>query len=98
MSESQIQVPESYLALFQTGVGRRLTDPWHHILWRYESCEDLAQGLVPQARALVADLGVTAEAVAPKLAEGLHHPSVGLAPEEVQWVCTRLIELLEHGL
>jgi hypothetical protein len=98
MSESQIQVPDSFLALFQAGPGRRLTEAWHHILARYESCEDLAQGLAPQARALVADLGVTPEAVAHKMAAGLQHPSVGLAPEEAQWVCTRLVELLEHGL
>jgi len=98
MSESQIVVPDSFLALFQAGAGRRLTEPWHQILSRYECCEDLAQGLAPQARALVAELGVTAEAVTPKLALGLQHPSVGLAPEEVQWGCTRLAELLAHGL
>lgn len=98
MSESQIQVPDSFLALFQTGPGRRLTEAWHHILARYECCEDLAQALAPQARALVADLGVTADAVAHKMAAGLQDPSVGLAPEEAQWVCTRLVELLEHGL
>jgi ADP-heptose:LPS heptosyltransferase len=75
-----------------------LTEAWHHILARYESCEDLAQGLAPQAHALAADLCVTPEAVALKIAAGLQHPSVGLAPEEAQWVCTRLVELLEHGL
>lgn len=98
MSESQIQVPDSFLALFQTGPGRRLTEAWHHILARYEYCEDLAQALAPQARAVVVDLGVTADAVAHKMAAGLQDPSVGLAPEEAQWVCTRLVELLEHGL
>ncbi|NBQ91582.1 MAG: ATPase with chaperone activity [Betaproteobacteria bacterium] len=98
MSESQIHVPDSFLTLFQPAPGRRLTEPWHHILVRYESCEDLAQSLAPQARALSADLGVTTEAVAAKMASGLQHPSVGLAPEEAQWVCTRLVELLEHGL
>ncbi len=97
MSESQILVPDSFLALFQARPGRRLTESWHHIVARYESCEDLAQGLAPQARALVADLGVTAETLAHKMVAGLQHPSVGLAPEEAQWVCTRLVELLEHG-
>ena len=98
MSESQIHVPDSFLALFQSGAGRRLNQPWHHVLARYESCEDLAQGLAPQARALVADLGVMPDDVALRMAPGLQHPSVGLAPEEAQWVCTRLLELLEHGL
>lgn len=98
MSDSQIHVPDSFLALFQAGASRRLNEPWHHILARYETCEDLAQGLAPQARALVADLGVMPADVAHKMAGGLQHPSVGLAPEEAQWVGTRLVELLEHGL
>jgi hypothetical protein len=98
MSESQIHVPESFLALFQTGSAKRLSEPWHHVLARYETCEDLAQGLLPQARALASDLGVTADDVAQKMATGLVHPSVGLAPEEAQWVVTRLVELVEHGL
>ena len=98
MSESQIHVPDSFLALFRSGLAQRLNEPWHHVMARYECCEDLAQGLVPQARALVADLGVTEDAVATRIAPGLQPPSVGLAPEEAQWVCTRLVELLEHGL
>ncbi len=112
MNDSQIEVPESFLALFRTGgmapgasaadgafrASSRLNQPAHHILARYETCEDLAQGLAPQARALVAELGVMPVDVAERMAAGLVHPSVGLAPEEAQWVCTRLVELLEHGL
>lgn len=98
MSESQIHVPESFLALFQTGASRRLSEPWHQVQARYEACEDMAQGLLPQARALAADLGATPEDVAPRMAASLTHPSVGFAPEEAQWVATRLAELMEHGL
>lgn len=98
MSESQIHVPESFQALFRAGASGRLREPWHHVLERYECCEDMAQGLLPQARALVADLGASADDVAPKMAAGLTHPSVGFAPEEAQWVQRRLVELVEQGL
>lgn len=98
MDDSQIQVPDSFLALFRQGVSTRINEPRHHVLARYETCEDLAQGLAPQARALVADLGVTSLDVAEKVGAGLVHPSVGLSPEEAQWVVRRLQELLDHGL
>lgn len=98
MDDSQIQVPESFQSLFRQGASARLNEPWHHVMARYETCEDLAQGLAPQARALVADLGVTSLDVAQKVGAGLMHPSVGLSPEEAQWVVRRLQELLDHGL
>lgn len=98
MSDSQTVVPESFVALFRVGSSRRLTEPAHHILARYETCEDLARGLAPQARALAEDLGVCPSDVAQRMVAGLTHPSVGLAPEEAQWVSTRLVEVLEHGL
>ena len=40
--------------------------------------------------------GVPASDVVAKMASGLNHPAVGLAPEEQDWVCTRLIELMEN--
>lgn len=96
MDEHQIQVPPSFQDLFRSRPGGRLHEPWHHVLARYEVCEDLAQALCPQAQALRADLGVTPADVVDKMAQSLAHPAVGLAPEEQQWVSTRLIELMEN--
>ena len=96
MDDHQIHVPTSFQDLFRTRPGARMHEPWHHVLARYEVCEDLAQALCPQAQALRADLGVTASDVVEKMASSLNHPAVGLAPEEQGWVCTRLIELMEN--
>lgn len=97
MDEHQIHVPESFQDLFRQPGRHRLTEPWHHVLQRYEVCEDLAQVLCPQARALRSDLGVTAQDIAHRMGPVLEHPEVGLAPEEQRWVLTRLIELMESS-
>lgn len=96
MNDHQIDVPTSFQDLFRSRPGARLNEPWHHVLARYEVCEDLAQMLLPQARAFQADLGVTPADVVTKMASALAHPAVGLATEELDWVRTRLIELMEN--
>ena len=95
MDDSQIHIPASFIDLFRQPGRTRLSEPWHHILARYEVCEDLAQGLCPQARALRADLGVTVPDIVARMAPVLAHPGVNLAPEEQAWVGTRLGELMD---
>lgn len=97
MDDHQIHVPSSFQDLFRQPGRSRLSEPWHHILARYEVCEDLAQGLCPQARALRADLGVTGQDIALRMESVLAHPAVGLAPEERLWVRTRLAELIDQA-
>lgn len=97
MDDHQVHVPDSFLNLFRPEgrAVRRLSEPWHHVLARYELCEDMAQALCPQALALRGDLGVTSGDVVRRMVQGLDHPSVGLAPEELDWVGSRLWELME---
>ncbi|HVE53249.1 MAG TPA: hypothetical protein VNB23_07665, partial [Ramlibacter sp.] len=46
---NQIEVPPSFLALYATPSGLRLTEPMSFVRERYELCEDLAQALTEQA-------------------------------------------------
>lgn len=96
MDDQQIHVPESFLDLFRRRRGDRLQEPAHRVLARYEICEDLAQALCLQGRSLCLDLGVMPADVAPRMTQGLSGPEGGLAPEEADWVTTRLIELMEN--
>jgi hypothetical protein len=82
---NQIQVPDSFLALFASRGGLRLTEPIAHVRARYELCEDLAQALTEQARLTQFQLGITEQYVLEKM----------LQPNEAQWVVRRLAELLD---
>lgn len=97
MSDSQIHVPDSFLALFRVSGSSRLAQPETFIRSRYETCEDMAQLLAPQLRGLAADLGVDAGDVAGRMGASLQDPGVGLAAEEAQWVATRVTELMRNG-
>ena len=89
-----IIVPDSFVALFRTASSQRLSEPKHHILARYELCEDLAQALVAQAQARLFDLGVAQWDVLKRIHQGLMEPHSPVAPEEATWIVRRLAELL----
>lgn len=93
--DSQVRVPESFVALFTPPGRLKPTEPWSHILARYELCEDTAQMLVEPACMHRDRLGVTHSDVVHSLSQGLLSPDSGLTPDEATWVARRLAELLE---
>lgn len=93
--ESQLFVPESFVALFQTPGRSKPSESKAHIAQRCEWCEDMAQTLVEPARAQMHRLGITEEDVVHALRPGLSDAAMGLSEAEAGWVAKRLRELLQ---
>lgn len=91
---NQIEVPPSFLALFASPSGVRLTQPMSAIRARYELCEDLAQMLTEQAAAAQFKLGGSEREVLEQMQLALSGDGSPVQPEETKWVVTRLAELL----
>lgn len=91
---NQIEVPPSFLALFSTPSGHRLTEPMTTVRARYELCEDLAQMLTEQAATIQFQSGGTEEEVLAKMLGVLEGPESPVQPAEAVWVVRRLAELL----
>lgn len=91
---NQIEVPPSFLALFTSPSGHRLTEPMRLVRERYELCEDLAQMLSEQAAAAQFKSGAAEAEVLAGMQRALAGGDAGLSPEEAGWVVTRLAEVL----
>jgi hypothetical protein len=91
---NQIEVPPSFVALFTTPGGHRLTEPMSHVRERYELCEDMAQMLTEQAGTLLFKTGGSERDVLASLRVALSGPESALGGNELAWVLTRLAELL----
>ena len=91
---NQIEVPPSFLALFTTPNGLRLTQPMAEVRRRYELCEDLAQMLCEQASAAAFKSGGSEEQVLAGLQAALCAEGGPLHEREPAWVVTRVAELL----
>jgi hypothetical protein len=91
---NQIEVPPSFLALFTSPSGYRLTEPMGEVRRRYELCEDLAQMLTEQAATAAFKTGDAEREVLRKMQAALAVEGSPVAPAEAGWVVTRLAELL----
>lgn len=92
--DSQIHVPDSFLALYSDPRRHRLTEPVALVMARHELCEDLAQALVPTALTQSHGGSVSEEAVLARCHAALSQGDAGLNAAESQWVVQRLAELL----
>ncbi len=93
--ESQIVVPESFIALYREPGRLKLTAPRAEIAQRHEFCDDLAQMLMERAQTLLWQLGVTESDVLERVRRGLQGEDSVVNEAEAQWVVTRLAELLD---
>ncbi|RYE76797.1 MAG: ATPase with chaperone activity [Hyphomicrobiales bacterium] len=91
---NQIEVPPSFIALFTSPSGHRLTEPMSEVRRRYELCEDLAQMLTDQASTAAFKTGEPERDVLAKMRAALTAEGSPVAPAEAGWVVTRLAELL----
>ena len=94
MDDNQIQPPPSFVALFTTPGGHRLTEPMAHVRERYELCEDMAQMLTEQAGTLQFKTGGSERDVLSAIAQALSGDEAPLDAQETGWVLSRLAELL----
>lgn len=93
--ESQILLPESFVALFVPPGKIKPTEPYELIAQRHELCEDMAQLLTEQAAQLQFKLGVHESDVLERIHAGLGSAETGLSAAEAGWVVKRLAELLD---
>lgn len=93
--DSQIVVPESFIALYRVPGRLKLTAPKAEIAQRHEFCDDLAQMLMDQARTQQWELGVTEADVLERMLRGLDAEGSVVNATEARWVVTRLAELLD---
>ncbi len=93
--DNQIEIPQSFMALY--------IDPGRHkpnasrevIAGRYELCEDLANMLTETARNMLFSLGLSEDAVLQRCYLGLCGDGAVVSAPESVWVIRRLAELLE---
>jgi hypothetical protein len=92
--DSQIRVPERFIALFiEPGrIKPRLSRT--EIETRHELCEDLAQMLTDTAREQAWALGITGDDVLERIRRGLPGCGLEIDPAEQGWVIGRLAELM----
>lgn len=91
---NQIEVPPSFLALFTTPSGYKLTEPMATVRERYELCEDLAQMLTERASEAAFKSGGKEGEVLGKMRQALAADGSAVQPPEALWVVRRLAELL----
>lgn len=90
---NQLEIPDSFVALFIPPGRERPSATRAAIGARYEFCEDLANHLVEYARAQHHDLGITEGDVLVRVRLGLAQPDSGVSAVEARWVVRRLAEL-----
>ena len=94
-NENQIEIPQSFIALYvKPGQGR--PNAGHAVvLERYEQCEDLASTLTEHASVLAFKENLSGQEVLRRCHQGLLADGSYLTVPESAWVIRRLAELLE---
>ena len=92
--EYQIEIPQSFMALFVDPGRAKPNAPRHEIAARYELCEDLANMLTESAWNMIFSVGVNEREVLERCRLGLTGESAVVTEPEADWVVRRLTELL----
>ena len=90
--ENQIEIPQSFIALFMEPGRSKPVATRFFIAERYELCEDMAGLLTQTAQEMLHGLGITESDVLQRCYQGLVQGGVFSAPES-EWVVRRLAEL-----
>jgi hypothetical protein len=90
---NQLEVPDSFMALFLVPGRMKPTATRAHVTARYELCEDLARHLDAYAQTRHHDLGIAQAEVLRRCHEGLLAEGSGVGAPEARWVIRRLAEL-----
>ncbi len=93
--DNQIEIPQSFMALYITP-GRNVPNASQEkVIARYEQCEDMATMLTEHAQTLVFKENLTETEVLARCREGLTASPSDFSDREAEWVIHRLAELLD---
>jgi len=95
--DNQIDIPQSFVALFLPPGRHKPNASRELIALRYELCEDLANMLTETARDMFHGLGLSEDAVLQRCHQGMAGEGAVVSAAESVWVVRRLAELLEWG-
>jgi hypothetical protein len=93
-NDSQIHIPDSFIALFVPPGRIKPTATRDTIAARYELCEDLATHLVEPTGAAHHAHGIAEDELLQRCEQGLTSPESGVSAAEATWITWRLAELL----
>lgn len=91
----QIEIPQSFVALFIEPGRQRPNALREVVAERYELCEDLATLLTEAAKNMFFSLGITEGDVLERCHRGLVGEGAVVSEPEASWVIRRLAEMLE---
>jgi hypothetical protein len=92
--EFQIEIPQSFLALFTDPGRSKPNAPRAVVAARYELCEDLANLLTQTAPEIQFSTGLAERDVLQRCHQGLVGEAAVVSDAEAVWVVCRLAELL----
>lgn len=96
--DNQIEIPQSFMAMYVTPGHSRPNASQEVVLARYEQCEDMASMLTEHAQTLAFKENFTEKEVLQRSHRGLLAGAADFTEREALWVITRLAELLEWPL
>lgn len=96
--EYQIEIPQSFMALFLDAGRSKPNAPRDEVAARYELCEDLACMLTEHAREKSFGQDLAENDVLTQCYQGLRGEGSVVTEPEALWVTRRLAELLEWPL
>ena len=91
---NQIEIPQSFMALFLTADRLKPSASLEVVVGRYELCEDMACMLTEHAQTMLFNLSLTEEDVLRRCHAGLMAGASVVTEQESDWVIRRLAELL----
>ena len=91
---NQIEIPQSFMALFVAAGRLKPSASLEVVVGRYELCEDMACMLTEHAQTMLSNLSLTEEDVLLRCHDGLMAGASAFTKQEADWVIRRLAELL----
>ena len=93
--EYQIEIPQSFMALYTAPGSDKPDAPRDVVAGRYELCEDMAGMLTEHAKNMSFRLDLTEADILLRCLQGLRVDAAAVTGDEAQWVIRRLAELLD---
>jgi len=91
--DNQVEIPQSFIALFIEPGRSKPAASRFFIAQRYELCEDMANLLTQTAQEMLHGLGIAEGDVLQRCYQGLVVDNGVFSPPEAEWVVRRLAEL-----
>ena len=96
--DNQIEIPQSFMAMYITPGRTTPNAPQAVVIARYEQCEDMATVLIEHAQTLAFKENFTEAEVLARCHEGLVATPSDFSGKEAAWVVRRLAELLDWDI